>query len=50
MPYPPVPPVAPGGAGGATGAPGAGTPAPGGTGRAAPRQDDIDPEARRGRG
>ncbi len=45
MPYPPMPPVAPGGVGGATGAPGAGTPAPGGTGPAAPRQDDIDPEA-----
>lgn len=48
--YPPMPPVAPGGVGGATGAPGAGTPAPGGSGPAAPRQDDIDPENKRGRG
>jgi hypothetical protein len=47
MPYPPMPPVAPGGA---TGAPGAGTPAPGGSRPAAPRQDDIDPEAPHGRG
>ncbi|MGC0386228.1 phage holin family protein [Streptomyces sp. SAI-129] len=50
VPYPPMPPVAPGGAGGATGAPGAGTPAPGGTGPAAPRQDDVDSENQRGRG
>ncbi|MGC0413225.1 hypothetical protein RKD32_006153 [Streptomyces sp. SAI-195] len=50
VPYPPMPPVAPGGAGGATGAPGAGTPAPGGTGPAAPRQDDVAPENQRGRG
>ncbi|MGW0298729.1 phage holin family protein [Streptomyces anthocyanicus] len=50
VPYPPMPPVAPGGVGGATGAPGAGTPAPGGTGPAAPRQDDLDPENKRRRG
>ncbi|MFE9289974.1 hypothetical protein ACH4NO_01825 [Streptomyces olivaceus] len=30
--------------GGATGAPGAGTPAPGGTGPAAPRREDVNPE------